>query len=127
MPRPREFDPETALEQAVAVFWEKGYEATSVQDLVDRMGVNRCSIYNTFGDKHELFLKALQHYGNKMRAEGPPAQLARSDEGLQAIRDYFAAAIDHFVSPDGVHGCFVINTAVVPPVRVGGDRHPAGV
>ena len=60
--RPREFDPERALEQAMEVFWAQGYEATSVQDLLEAMGINRGSMYDTFGDKHTLFVAAIEHY-----------------------------------------------------------------
>ena len=61
--RPKEFDTEHALEKAMEVFWAQGYEATSVQDLLDAMGINRGSMYDTFGDKHALFSAAIDHYG----------------------------------------------------------------
>jgi TetR/AcrR family transcriptional repressor of nem operon len=61
--RPREFDTEQALERAMEVFWADGYEAASVQTLLDAMGINRGSMYDTFGDKHALFLAAIEHYG----------------------------------------------------------------
>ena len=60
--RPKEFDPAEALEGAMDVFWRQGYEATAVQDLLDAMGINRGSMYDTFGCKHDLFLRAVQHY-----------------------------------------------------------------
>ena len=62
MARTKTFDPSVALEQAMAVFWLKGYEATSMQDLVEAMGINRASLYATFGDKRQLFLAAIAHY-----------------------------------------------------------------
>ena len=62
MARPKEFDPDEVLDRALDVFWEKGFEGTSVQDLVDHMGINRGSIYGTFGDKHRLFQQALERY-----------------------------------------------------------------
>jgi TetR/AcrR family transcriptional repressor of nem operon len=62
MPRAKEFNPEAVLEQAMELFWEQGFEATSAQDLVDHTGLNRSSLYNTFGSKHELYLRALDHY-----------------------------------------------------------------
>ena len=60
--RPRQFVPEEALEKAMETFWAKGYVATSVQDLLDAMGINRGSMYDTFGDKHAIFIAAFEHY-----------------------------------------------------------------
>lgn len=62
MARPKTFDPELALDRAVELFWCKGFENTSMQDLVNSMGINRGSLYDTFGDKHALYLKALDRY-----------------------------------------------------------------
>lgn len=60
------FDEMEMLEKAMCVFWEKGYHGTSVDDLVKAMGINRSSLYNTFGDKHELFLRSLRFYSDMM-------------------------------------------------------------
>ena len=57
MPRPKEFSPDDAIEKAMQVFWHKGYEATSMEDLLTAMDLNRGSLYDTFGDKRQLFLK----------------------------------------------------------------------
>jgi len=62
MPRPKEFNPDDALDHAMHVFWHKGYEATSMEDLLAAMHLNRGSLYDTFGDKRQLFLKALDRY-----------------------------------------------------------------
>jgi TetR/AcrR family transcriptional regulator, transcriptional repressor for nem operon len=62
MARPREFDKDAALQKAVDVFWEKGFAGTTTDDLVDRMGIGRQSLYNTFGDKHRLYVEALGCY-----------------------------------------------------------------
>jgi TetR/AcrR family transcriptional regulator, transcriptional repressor for nem operon len=66
MARNKAFEPEEKLEQAKCLFWEKGYNATSMQDLVDTMGLNRGSIYDTYGDKHSLFLQCLRSYTESM-------------------------------------------------------------
>lgn len=66
--RPRTFDRSDVLEDALRVFWHQGYEATSVQDLVDATGLSRASLYNTFGSKHALYLEALQRYRAQRRA-----------------------------------------------------------
>ena len=68
MARPKEFDRDEALERALNLFREKGYEATSVGELVNAMGVQRQSLYDTFGDKHGLFRAALERY-SQMRVE----------------------------------------------------------
>jgi TetR/AcrR family transcriptional repressor of nem operon len=75
--RPREFDATRAVEQAQAVFWERGYEATSVDDLLDRMAIKRGSMYAAFGDKRSLFLKALERYVS----EGAQALAALEGDG----------------------------------------------
>src|SRR3954451_10999173 len=64
--RPRAFDPDAALDAALAVFWRKGFEGTSLPDLTEAMGINRPSLYAAFGNKEELFRKALDRY-----LEGP--------------------------------------------------------
>ena len=69
MPRPKAFDPDAALQKAMQVFWERGYEATSVDDLVQCMGINRFSLYSTFGGKHQLFVAALERYHDTIVAD----------------------------------------------------------
>ena len=69
MARPREFDEATALEAAIECFWHRGYEATSVRDLADKMGISGPSLYNAYGDKRALFAQALEYYvDNSARA-----------------------------------------------------------
>lgn len=62
MGRPRQFDEQTVLERAMNLFWEKGFQATSMQDLVAELGINRASLYTTFGDKEQLYQQSLEHY-----------------------------------------------------------------
>ena len=62
MARPKEFDQDKALDKAMTLFWQKGYEATSIQDLVDHLGIGRRSLYDTFKSKHDLFIAALDRY-----------------------------------------------------------------
>jgi TetR/AcrR family transcriptional repressor of nem operon len=109
MPREKEFDPDVALTEAMDLFWEQGYEATSVQNLVDRMGINRFSLYDTFGNKHDLFLSALEHYRERMNA-GPIGELSDSPEGLNAIRAYFGKIVDHLSGPGGKKACLMVNS-----------------
>ena len=62
MARPKEFDRTQALDKAMHLFWQQGYEATSMQDLCNHMGINRGSLYDTYGNKHSLFLEGIQRY-----------------------------------------------------------------
>src|SRR6266702_5721205 len=71
--RPREFDREAALEQAIDVFWRHGYEATSVSDLTAAMGINPPSLYAAFGDKEKLFLEAVERYRSNQGESCPYA------------------------------------------------------
>ena len=109
MPRTKEFDPEVVLEQAMELFWEQGFEATSAQDLVDHTGLNRSSLYNTFGSKHELYLRALDHY-----RERDTATFNRLVDQFDSAR----AALRHLLeeaAPAGdedTRGCFVASATV---------------
>ena len=69
MARPREFDRDAAVERAMSVFWRKGYAATSTDDLLRAMNIGRQSMYDTFGDKHRLYLEALEKYQRESVAE----------------------------------------------------------
>lgn len=69
MARPREFDRDAAVQRAMSVFWRKGYAATSTEDLLRAMNIGRQSMYDTFGDKHRLYLEALERYQRESVAE----------------------------------------------------------
>ena len=103
MARPRAFDPDCALDAALGVFETHGYEATSVQDLVDATGLSRSSLYATFGDKHRLYLAALDRYG---RAGGDLLQRLVADAArpLDGVRAYLDASAAN-------RGCFAFNAA----------------
>ena len=83
MARPREFDEATALEAAIECFWHRGYEATSVRDLADKMGISGPSLYNAYGDKRALFAQALEHYVDQLGAGADQAagSLATAETG----------------------------------------------
>ena len=111
MARPREFDETTALEAAIECFWQHGYEATSVRDLAARMGISGPSLYNTYGDKHALFVRALERYLD----QSTRARIRRFEDGLppkQAIRGFIAEIIDRSVKDRERRGCFLINSAL---------------
>jgi len=111
MARPREFDREAVLDRAMVAFWSKGYEAASVDDLVNLMGIQRGSLYGAFGDKRTLFFAALERYQQVVARELFEA-LEAPGSGLQAIRRFFrlrvASALDRRRPP----GCLMTNSAV---------------
>jgi TetR/AcrR family transcriptional repressor of nem operon len=111
MPWEKNFDVDLALTRAMQAFWAHGYEATSMQDLVTATGINRASIYATYGDKRALFLTALRKYDGEIRRR-MLADLADTKTPSEAI----AAVFDKFISqtsvPQGNWGCFLVNTAL---------------
>jgi len=111
MARPKAFDTEQVLDAAVRLFWERGYEATSIQDLVQALGVNRASLYATFGDKAHLFEAAMQRYGQQVRSV-LSAELAPPHAGRKAVARYLDAVIEVGSRPKSPRGCLLLNTAV---------------
>ncbi|WP_336635660.1 TetR/AcrR family transcriptional regulator [Lysinibacillus fusiformis] len=111
MARTREFDEGKVLEAAMQLFWEKGYEATSLSDLTSRMGIQRPSIYSTFGDKKELFEAALRRYTTS-RAADIRARLQSHVSVKQAFATFFEEVIQAEYTKDLSNGCFCINTMV---------------
>ena len=110
MPRQKEYDKKDVLNRAIKVFWDKGYEATSIQDLVNGMSINRFSIYSTFKNKHELFLQALDEYlGTFIRPMLD--ELKASHKGLKAIEDYLNKFMSYIKEGKAPNGCLLINTA----------------
>ncbi|MGW2630270.1 TetR/AcrR family transcriptional regulator [Streptomyces chattanoogensis] len=110
MGRPKQFDPDAAVDQAMEVFWRKGYAATTPQDLVDALGIGKGSLYNAFGNKHALFEKALRRYRDsqslaliEMLEEKGPVK----DRLRKALR--FLAETD-LADPDR-RGCMAVNAA----------------
>jgi len=109
--RTKEFDPDTALRAAMDLFWHKGYEATSLHDLVDHLGIGRASIYATFGNKHELYLAALRRYGEDVGGQ-TIGVLARPGPALDAVRALVRSFADEALADQDRKGCLVTNTAV---------------
>ncbi|MEU0382797.1 MULTISPECIES: TetR/AcrR family transcriptional regulator [Streptomyces] len=111
MARTKEFDPDAALQAALELFWRRGYEATSMSDLVEHLGIGRASIYATFGNKHELYLKALDRYQQTCDPQ-LLRELSRPGPALPAVR----AVVRRFAAESAADerrltGCFVVNTA----------------
>ena len=111
MARPREFDSDQTLLRAMRLFWERGYEATSIQDLVDTLGVNRASLYGTFGDKEQIFSAALDRYAEQVQ-EPVRSALAPPHAGREAVWRFLEASIDLATTPGTPRGCLVLNTSL---------------
>jgi AcrR family transcriptional regulator len=115
--RPPAYDRDTALTRAMNLFWEKGYSATSLDDLSRAMDMNRPSIYAAFGDKLALYRLALDQYRARVRAA---LKVVLADERplRDALRDFYERAIEMYVSGErSGRGCFVIGTALTEAVE----------
>ncbi|MEU8444567.1 TetR/AcrR family transcriptional regulator [Streptomyces microflavus] len=115
MARPREFDEARAVEAAMRQFWEKGYEATSTQDLCAVTGLGRSSLYNAFSSKHALFLRALTHYTQSMTR----AQVALLEDATQSATARLRALLESILDIEEVNrsdrwgiGCLGVNSTV---------------
>jgi TetR/AcrR family transcriptional repressor of nem operon len=109
----KQFDRSEILDRAMALFWTRGYEATSIHDLVEATGVNRGSIYATFGDKKGLFLAVLDHYLETV-AKSMMAELSDPDP-RRAIERMFDSLIRRTSDPKFPRGCFITNTSLECP------------
>lgn len=109
MARTKEFDTDDVVLKAIEVFWSKGFEATSIADLVAAMGINRGSIYDTFGDKAGLFDIAIQRY----QIASPSQRLtdnAKTGDPLEEIETFFNALLSRSDCPEGLRGCLMTNS-----------------
>jgi len=106
--RPRSFDRDQALDAAVLVFWDKGYDGSSIEDLTHAMGINRPSLYATFGNKRDLFMQAIDRYaathGNRTFSA-----FRLEPDNRKAIERFFDVSIDCALAEDTPRGC-LINT-----------------
>jgi len=110
--RPREFDAEKALDKAMRVFWKKGYEGTSLPDLTRAMGINRPSLYAAFGNKEQLFRKAMDRYNAR---NGPASGMidALNRPTARAVAEgLLRSAVDALCCPHNPRGCFLIQGAL---------------
>ena len=109
MARSKEFDEKAVLRKAMELFWEQGYEKTSMQDLVDHMGIHRRSIYDTFGDKRSLFLASLNHY-EELIVNEMESIISSTSSTKQAIRDVFIFILNSIEQYP--KGCLSVNAAI---------------
>lgn len=111
MPWQKQFDTGAVLDKAMQAFWSRGYEATSMQDLVACTGVNRASLYATYGDKHALFLASLRAFAETVHHRRL-ADLEAAYGPREAIRQSLLAFVPRDGDPTPPAGCFLTNTAL---------------
>jgi TetR/AcrR family transcriptional repressor of nem operon len=111
MARPREFDMDEVLDAALAVFWERGYEATSMADLMEATGLHKGSLYKAFRDKHDLFVQALQRYLGKSYEQIRHMLLA-AESPVQALTEFLHGLTDSCHQDSTRKGCFAVNCLV---------------
>jgi TetR/AcrR family transcriptional repressor of nem operon len=108
--RTKEFDPDVALRRAMELFWQQGYEATSMAQLTERLGIGRASLYATFGDKRRLYLQALDRWITS-RDPNPIELLSRPGPALPAVRVLVDGYVQESIHDEQRRGCMVVNSA----------------
>jgi len=111
MARTKEFNEDQALDKAIEIFWHKGYNGTSAQDLVTHLGLSRSSLYDTFGDKQKLFTKSLQRY-QKQSQDQIIKLLEESENIKETLHDIFKQAVLESLQDRITKGCFMVNSSV---------------
>lgn len=114
MARSKEFEENDVLEKAMKLFWKQGYEKTSMNDLVEQMGIHRRSLYDTFTDKHTLFLKAIDRFAERISTR-MAAGVKQAETAEAALRFVFTFIING--EDDAPPGCMMVNSAVELAVR----------
>lgn len=108
MARHKEFERDEALHKAMEVFWARGYEATSMQNLVEHMGINRQSLYDTFGDKHSLYLEALDRY-QEVELRKIFEVIEKPGSVKRAFKQLFTGVVEGAVCDEHRRGCLMNN------------------
>ena len=111
MARTKEFNEEQVLDKAIEIFWYKGYNGTSAQDLVTHLGLSRSSLYDTFGDKQKLFSLSLKRY--QQQAQDMVKDLLEKSENVrETLHDIFKQAVIESLEDKITKGCFMVNSSV---------------
>ncbi|MDH3062710.1 TetR/AcrR family transcriptional regulator [Achromobacter insolitus] len=110
--RPREFDRDAALLAAMRTFWTQGYEGTSIQDLVAAMGVNKPSLYSTFGCKEEIFREAVELY-DRIEGRATSQSLAQASTAREAVETMLRANARAYVVEEGPRGCMIVLSSLL--------------
>lgn len=105
--RPRTFDRQEVLDDALELFWRNGYRSTTTRELEQELGLSQSSIYNAFGSKRELLTEALARYEERITAE-LVEPLEKAEQGLTGIAEFFDR-LARWVTSDGKRGCMIIN------------------
>ncbi len=108
MPRKKEYSEDIVVEKAMNLFWRNGYETTSMQMLEKEMGINKFSIYSSFGNKHGLFLESLKSYKRKVNSIFE--EFKNSNNGVEDIKDFFYNSVNICKIDGNQKGCLVTNT-----------------
>lgn len=111
MARVKAFDEKDVLDKALQIFWCKGYNGTSMQDLIDGLGISRSSLYDTYGDKRALFLGAIHKY-RKEQSKALVAVIDNSENIFDTIREMFDYTIKTILADKQQKGCFMVNTTI---------------
>ncbi|MFD6467728.1 TetR/AcrR family transcriptional regulator [Streptomyces goshikiensis] len=111
----KQFDVGIALDAAMIQFWRAGYADTSLDDLSRTTGLNRSSIYSSFGDKDSLYLRCLDRYAARYGNRYDQALSCASKEPLQAVRAFFEVTLQRIADPDVPEGCLIAQTAMAAP------------
>lgn len=109
--RPRTFDKSLALKNAMYVFWAKGYEGTTMSDIVDAIGVKGPSVYAAFGNKDAIFIEAVKQYSDMMLS-GPLSALTEEPDIYQAIKKLLEANLEFFLNSPNPRGCLIMTSAI---------------
>jgi TetR/AcrR family transcriptional repressor of nem operon len=111
MARTKVFDEEIVLNKAVNLFWEKGFNGTSAQDLVDELGISRSSLYDTYGDKYQLFKNSLLQYRKKF-AGAMIEMIEKSNDYEKTLKDIFQYVVTESLQEKCSKGCFMVNSSI---------------
>jgi TetR/AcrR family transcriptional repressor of nem operon len=111
MARTKDFDEDEALNKAIDIFWHKGYNGASMQDLVDGLGISRSSLYDTYGDKHTLFIKALESYQDDT-SKKVAAIINSTGPAKETIKKLLGFITGELLGDKKHKGCFMVNAEV---------------
>jgi len=110
MPKVKQFNKEKVLEVAASIFHQKGYNGTSIDEILKATGLSRSSLYDSFSDKHTLYLQALEFYKNRERASYDVVDQAKLN-GLQKIEHLLKEVVNHLIAHPDDNGCLMVNAA----------------